>query len=201
MEGRLLASNRSITASAFDQHRGRSRPRTPATSLLGITSCGNREPACQLRCPLCGGPMLILERLTCSQLYFRSCPMWRDSRGMPLTRPERFSAFPASSIAPRPCVRTCLGRPVRSPDSFVAPVQHSGPLITQATTAKHGANGFPSRFDSRTRAFRKPKPNSIPISPTASAANASGSVQTTLSKLPRATHSRTIRRFLSGQSR
>ncbi len=28
---------------------------------------------------------------------------------MPLTRPERFSAFPASSIAPRPRVRTCLG--------------------------------------------------------------------------------------------
>jgi hypothetical protein len=28
---------------------------------------------------------------------------------------------------------------------------------------KHGANGFPSRFDSRTRAFRKAKPNSIPI--------------------------------------
>jgi hypothetical protein len=49
-------------------------------SLLDVTSCGNREPACQLRCPLCGGPMLILERLTCSQLYFRSCPMWRDSK-------------------------------------------------------------------------------------------------------------------------
>jgi hypothetical protein len=29
---------------------------------------------------LSGGPMLILERLTCSQLYFRSCPMWRDSK-------------------------------------------------------------------------------------------------------------------------
>jgi Putative transposase len=49
-------------------------------SLLDVTSCGNREPPCQLRCPLCGGPMLILERLTCSQLYFRSCPMWRDSK-------------------------------------------------------------------------------------------------------------------------
>jgi hypothetical protein len=49
-------------------------------SLLGITSCGNCEPACRLRCPLCDGPMLILERLTCSQLYFRSCPMWRDSK-------------------------------------------------------------------------------------------------------------------------
>ena len=47
--------------------------------LLGTTSSGgDREHVSQLRCPLCGGPMLILERLTCSQLYFRSSPMRQD---------------------------------------------------------------------------------------------------------------------------
>ena len=47
--------------------------------LLGTTnSGGDREHVSQLRCPLCGGPMLILERLTCSQLYFRSSPMRQD---------------------------------------------------------------------------------------------------------------------------
>ena len=88
--------------------------------------------------------------------------------------------------------------PVCSPDSFVAPVRHSGPLITQCHNCKTRRKRIPSLFDSRTRAFRKAKPNSIPIDPTASAANASGSVQTTLSKLPRATHLRTIRLFPRG---
>ena len=116
---------------------------------------------------------------------------------MPLTRPERFSAFPASSIAPRPRVRTCLGPRVLA-RRFVGPVRHSGPLITQCHNCKTRRKRIPSRFDSRTRAFRKAKPNPIPIGPTASAANASGSVQTTLSKLPRATHLRTIPLFPRG---
>jgi hypothetical protein len=47
--------------------------------LLGTTSSGGgREHASQPRCPLCAGPMLILERLTCSQLYLRSSPVRRD---------------------------------------------------------------------------------------------------------------------------
>jgi hypothetical protein len=42
-------------------------------TLLGGTTCtSNPEIATQSRCPICTGPMLIIERLTSSQLYFRS---------------------------------------------------------------------------------------------------------------------------------
>jgi hypothetical protein len=43
--------------------------------LGGATCASNPEITTQLRCPLCAGPMLIIERLTSSQLYFRSGPM------------------------------------------------------------------------------------------------------------------------------
>ena len=77
-------------------------------SLLGVTSCGNRRtgmPAalptlCVVRCSSSSGSPaanFTSDRARCGEIQ------------MPLTRPERFSAFPASSIAPRPRVRTCLG--------------------------------------------------------------------------------------------
>jgi hypothetical protein len=44
--------------------------------LLGKTACkSDPEITTQLRCPLCAGPMLVIERLTSSQLYFRSDSM------------------------------------------------------------------------------------------------------------------------------
>ncbi|MGH9552422.1 MAG: IS91 family transposase, partial [Terriglobales bacterium] len=42
-------------------------------ALLGAQDCGTHpEIATQLRCPVCTGPMLLVERMTSSQLYFRS---------------------------------------------------------------------------------------------------------------------------------
>ncbi|MFZ1009335.1 MAG: transposase [Candidatus Sulfotelmatobacter sp.] len=43
--------------------------------LGGATCASNPEITTQSRCPLCAGPMLVIERLTSSQLYFRSGPM------------------------------------------------------------------------------------------------------------------------------
>jgi len=42
-------------------------------ALLGVEGCATHaEITTQLRCPVCTGPMVILERLTNSQLRFRS---------------------------------------------------------------------------------------------------------------------------------
>jgi methyladenine glycosylase/putative transposase len=42
-------------------------------ALCGAEGCGTHpEITPQLRCPVCTGPMLVLERITSSQLYFRS---------------------------------------------------------------------------------------------------------------------------------
>ncbi len=42
-------------------------------ALFGAEGCGaHPEITTQLRCPVCTGPMLVLERITSSQLYFRS---------------------------------------------------------------------------------------------------------------------------------
>ena len=52
--------------------------------LLGADDCATHpEITAQLRCPLCSGPMLIIERMTSSQLYLRS--------GLTLTDPVRCS--------------------------------------------------------------------------------------------------------------
>ncbi len=42
-------------------------------ALLGVEGCATHaEITTQLRCPVCSGPMVVLERLTNSQLHFRS---------------------------------------------------------------------------------------------------------------------------------
>jgi hypothetical protein len=44
--------------------------------LLGAVTCASdAEITTQLRCPVCAGPMIVVERLTSSQLYFRSEPI------------------------------------------------------------------------------------------------------------------------------
>jgi hypothetical protein len=44
--------------------------------LLGKATCtSNPEIATQSRCPICAGPMLVIERLTSSQLFFRPSVM------------------------------------------------------------------------------------------------------------------------------
>jgi hypothetical protein len=41
--------------------------------LLGAAPCASApDTTTQLRCPVCAGPMLVIERLTSSQLYFRT---------------------------------------------------------------------------------------------------------------------------------
>jgi hypothetical protein len=44
--------------------------------LLG-TANGTNDPdnTTPLHCPVCAGPMLVIERLTVSQLFFRSAPI------------------------------------------------------------------------------------------------------------------------------
>jgi hypothetical protein len=50
--------------------------------LLGADDCAtDLEITAQLRCPVCTGPMLIIDRMTSSELYFRS--------GLTLTDPVR----------------------------------------------------------------------------------------------------------------
>jgi hypothetical protein len=42
-------------------------------ALLGAHDCATyAEIVAQMRCPVCSGPMIIIERLTSSQLYFQS---------------------------------------------------------------------------------------------------------------------------------
>ena len=42
-------------------------------ALFGAEGCETHpEITTQLRCPICTGRMLVLERITCGQLYFRS---------------------------------------------------------------------------------------------------------------------------------
>lgn len=53
-------------------------------ALLGVDDCAtNTEITTQLRCPVCTGPMLVIERMTSSQLHFRS--------GLILADPQRCS--------------------------------------------------------------------------------------------------------------
>jgi len=51
-------------------------------SLLGIAAPSDPSISPELRCPICSGTMLIVERLTCAQLYFRPPPQpppaWRS---------------------------------------------------------------------------------------------------------------------------
>jgi hypothetical protein len=53
-------------------------------ALLGAEGCGTHpEITTQFRCPICTGPMLIIDRMTSSELYFRP--------GLILTDPNRCS--------------------------------------------------------------------------------------------------------------
>jgi hypothetical protein len=54
-------------------NRRRGRMLARCRVLLGLESCATApEVAPQLRCPVCKGPMLIIGRMTSSELYFRS---------------------------------------------------------------------------------------------------------------------------------
>jgi Putative transposase len=63
-------------------NRRRGRMLARCRALLGAEGCGaHPEIITQLRCPICTGPMLIIHRMTSSELYFRS--------GVTLTDPVR----------------------------------------------------------------------------------------------------------------
>jgi len=56
---------------------------TRCRTLLGLEGCATYpEITTQLRCPVCTAPMLLVDRLTSSELYFRS--------GLALTDPKRW---------------------------------------------------------------------------------------------------------------
>jgi Putative transposase/Transposase zinc-binding domain len=60
-------------------NRKRSATLARCRLLLGAAACTDPPPMPQLRCPSCSGIMLIVERLSCAQLYFRlhtSQPAW-----------------------------------------------------------------------------------------------------------------------------
>ena len=53
-------------------NRRRSAALQHCRSLLGMSASAHLPEITRLRCPACSGTMLIMERLTSSQLYFRS---------------------------------------------------------------------------------------------------------------------------------
>ena len=65
-------------------NRRRGRMLSRCRALLGAEGCGTHpEITTQLRCPVCTGPMLIIDRMTSSELYFPP--------GLTLTDPNRCS--------------------------------------------------------------------------------------------------------------
>ncbi len=52
-------------------NRRRSAALERCRSLLGLAACADPPEPPSLRCPACSGIMLVVERLTCGQLYFR----------------------------------------------------------------------------------------------------------------------------------
>jgi hypothetical protein len=68
----------------FFANRRRGSMLVRCRALLGANHCAtDPEITAQLRCPVCCGPMLIVERMTSSQLHFRS--------GLILPDPQRRS--------------------------------------------------------------------------------------------------------------
>ena len=68
----------------FLANRNRNTALQRCRQLLGATAIADRpEGANQLRCPACAGTMLVIERFTTAQLYFRP--------DLSLTNPQRCS--------------------------------------------------------------------------------------------------------------
>jgi hypothetical protein len=64
----------------FFANRRRSRMLLRCRALLGANDCAtDPEITTQLRCPVCCGPMIVVERMTSSQLHFRSDLILPDS--------------------------------------------------------------------------------------------------------------------------
>jgi len=56
----------------FFANRRRETALARCRELLGAVACADRpEPTNQLRCPVCSATMLVIERMTSAQLYFR----------------------------------------------------------------------------------------------------------------------------------
>ena len=65
-------------------NRRRSAALQRCRQLLGPVACADRpETTNQLRCPACSGSMLVMERITAAQLYFRP--------DLTLPTPQRYS--------------------------------------------------------------------------------------------------------------
>ena len=61
-------------------NRRRSAALQRCRALLDIAPSADPPEIQRLRCPACSGIMLVVERLTCSQLYFRSNLTWSAPR-------------------------------------------------------------------------------------------------------------------------
>jgi hypothetical protein len=60
----------------FFANRRRETALARCRQLLGATACADRAAAdIQLHCPACSGIMLVVERMTCAQLYFHPNPI------------------------------------------------------------------------------------------------------------------------------
>jgi hypothetical protein len=63
----------------FFANRRRTVMLTRCRSLLGVACRATESPTTtHLRCPACDGPMIVVERMTTCQLYFRLTPMRSD---------------------------------------------------------------------------------------------------------------------------
>jgi DNA-directed RNA polymerase subunit RPC12/RpoP len=59
----------------FFANRSRQSALARCRQLLGAAACPDRpETTNLLRCPACSGTMLVIERITSAQLYFRPDP-------------------------------------------------------------------------------------------------------------------------------
>ena len=78
--------------------------------LLGAVACADRpEPTNQLRCPACSGTMLVIERITSAQLYFRPDLSLPTHRGAALTAHSTSMVHDVSTPVARGHARTCKG--------------------------------------------------------------------------------------------
>jgi hypothetical protein len=60
-------------------NRRRSSMLARCRAVLGARDCApTPEITTQLRCPVCTGPMLVIERMTCKQIRFRADLMTLD---------------------------------------------------------------------------------------------------------------------------
>jgi len=111
--------------SASLPNRSRQSALARCRQLLGAAACPDRpETTNLLRCPACSGTMLVIERITNAQLYFRPDPNLATPQGAALTAHKIAIAYHGSNPCPRWHARPC--KALVCPQAVQAPsLQHS----------------------------------------------------------------------------